>query len=454
MIRNRVMIILNRWHRWGRCRRRHALRLTLAGLAAVLLGSAAASDKVVVLTSYAQPFTARFQAEFERLYPGKRMEVLWRQSSDALAYLQSRRGEVDIYWSPAPGNFALLAQEGRLARLSLDHKELPDQIGGSAISDPNGGFAAFELAGHGIVYNKDALHRLGLPVPVDWPDLTHPAYAGQVQIPIPGRIGFAPVLIETVLQAYGWEIGWALLNEIAGNADFGGAADNRPGADEVVSGAKAARMTIDFFAATVMSNSLSIGFVYPRKTAYNPAHVAVFADAPNPDAARLFVDFVLSEQGQALLLHPDVRRLPVRQAMYDDHPELPARPFAADSMGYDGHLSRARQGLIAALFEAALVRRHTELASVWAQLHRAEAAGLRQHAAVRKARTLLTAAPIGDASQADDGLRARFSHAPFVRETAQQDQTSNDRAQVLADWDETLQARIAAARRELHMAQH
>jgi len=413
----------------------------------------AAIDKVVVLTSYPEELTVRFQAAFERQYPGKRVEILWRQSADAMAYLKRSRGEVDVYWTPAPGNFAALREEGRFARLKLDHKALPGNIGGSPISDPEGYFAAFELAGHGIAYNKDTVHRLGLPAPRDWPDLAHPAYAGLIQVPIPGRIGFAPVLIETVLQGYGWERGWALLSEIAGNADFGGSGDNTPAADEVASGRKAARMTIDFFAATAIANGAPMGFAYPRKTAYNPAQVAVFADAPHPANARAFVDFVLSAQGQGLLLHPDVRRLPVRKALYDAHPELPAQPFAAGNLGYDGKLARARQGLVAALFESALVHRHAELAGLWAEVHRAEAAGLKQHPAIRAARALLSAPPIPDATQADADLRLSFAFPErtpgATREEAAAPVSNPLRDHIEVYWAAELDARITAARNAL-----
>ena len=172
----------------------------LAAAFALVLGFAlapflaqAADERVVVLTSYPEELTVRFQAAFERLHPGKRVEVLWRQPADALAYL--RRGgtrEVDVYWTPSPGNFAALRDEGRLAKIDIDRSALPADIAGYPISDPQGHFAAFELAGYGIAYNVDAVRKLGLAAPRDWPDLADPAYARQVQLPIPGRVGLAP----------------------------------------------------------------------------------------------------------------------------------------------------------------------------------------------------------------------------------------------------------------------
>jgi ABC-type Fe3+ transport system substrate-binding protein len=365
-------------------------------------------DRVIVLTSYAEELTNRFQQAFERRYPGRRVEILWRHSADALAYL--RRGgsrEVDVYWTPAPRNFALLKAEGHLAKLALDTKSLPSSVAGYPISDPEGYFAAFELAGYGILYNPEAVRKLGLPPPRDWRDLADPAYRGQVQLPIPGRVGFAPILIEAVLQGYGWDEGWAVLSAIAANVDFGGG-DRAPDADDVVTGRKAARMTIDFFAAPSRAKETPTAFVYPPRTAYNPAQVAIFAEAPHPAAARDFVDFVLSREAQELLLHPDVRRLPVRQEIYAARPELSAQPFAPGNLAYSDALSRSRQGLVAALFEAALVHPHQTAVSLWNALHRAEQNGQGKATERQEIRRLLTAMPVNDAAQADESLRRLF----------------------------------------------
>jgi ABC-type Fe3+ transport system substrate-binding protein len=385
---------------------RRAAALVLAAFA--MGGAASADDRVVVLTSYAEELTHRYAVAFERAHPGKRVEILWRHSADALAYLEREKGEVDVYWTPAQGNFAILRAANRFRKLELDHGVLPPRIGGQWISAPDGTYAAFELAGHGIVYNKNTIEKLGIAPPADWIDLAGPAYAGKVQIPIPGRVGFAPVLIESVLQGYGWDEGWAALAGIAANADFGAVSDNVPAADSVVSGEKAARMTIDFFAATAIANGAPLGFRYPEKTTYSPAHVAILTDAPHPENARAFVDFVLSPAGQTLLFDADVRRLPARADLYASKPELPARPFAGTSTGYDEPLGRERRGLVAALFKVFLVDRHPELAESWARLHRLETAG-KTSAELELARAILSAAPISATQQADAELRKTFA---------------------------------------------
>lgn len=402
----------------------------------------ASDDRVVVLTSYPEELTARYQTEFERRHPGARVEILWRQSADALAWLRSGgAGQVDVYWTPSPGNFIRLRDEGHFARLGLDGDALPATIAGFPIGDPDGHFAAFELAGYGIAYNVHAVDRLGLPPPADWADLAAPGYAGQLELPIPGRVGFAPVLIEAVLQAHGWERGWALLAEIAANTVFEN--DAGAGVDSVASGERAARLTIDFFAAAAIADGAPMRFVYPPKTAFNPAQIAVFKAAPHPEMARRFVQFALSAEGQALLLDPDVRRLPVRRDLYTTHPELGVQPFAAGNLAYDGELTQARRGLVAALFEAALVAPHAERAPLWRALRAAEQAGRGDEPTIREARTLLTTVPVAASGAADTALRALF--AEHHRQPAETD-TPPARAGVEARWATGIASRTAAAR--------
>lgn len=440
-------------------KRRDWLRALGQGLAAGAAGASGwarsaamppGTGTVVVLTSYAEELSVRYQALFERLHPGTRVEILWRQSADALAYLRRSQGEVDVYWAPAPGNFTALAGEGRFAPLQAmrqDGRALAHAVAGRPIDDPQGRYAAFELAGYGIAYHPAAVQRLGRPAPTDWADLAHPAYAGQIQIPIPGRIGFAPVLIEALLQGPGWDAGWALLAALGANADFGAASDASPGPDQVVSGARAARLTIDFFANQAIAGGAPLAFVYPRRTAYNPAQIGVLADAPHPAMAQAFAALALSDAGQTLLLHPDVRRLPVRPGLYAAHPELPARPFAPGNLAYDGLLTRARNGLVAALFDLALVQRHDEQAALWAALHRAEQARPGD-SGVREVRALLSAPPVSEAQQADPALRQRFAW-PERRPGQPEPASDPAREALLAHWAAERDARMAVARQRL-----
>jgi ABC-type glycerol-3-phosphate transport system substrate-binding protein len=176
--------------------------------------------------------------------------------------------------------------------------------------------------------------------------------------------------------------------------------------------------------------------------------VAIFANAPHPVAAREFVDFVLSPESQEMLLHPDVRRLPVRKEIYDAHPELTARPFAPGNLSYDDALRRSRQGLVAALFEIALVETHKNAVPLWSLLHRAGQEGRGTAADRQEIHSLLAAVPVNDAAQADERLRRLFDFPDRVPGEPEPPVTP-ERQAIEARWRVDIAARLDKARQKL-----
>jgi len=382
-----------------------ALGLGAAGLLAAPLpaiGKTRERQPVVIVTSYNDEVFSRFEAAFEKAHPQYKLQLVWRMPHDALPYLRlPQQGGADMYWSASPRTFAALAAEGAWQPLGIDLSGLPKAVGKARLADADGFYTATEMAGYGFILNPGALAKLGLAEPQDWTDLTAPAWAGQLVMPIPSRVGFAPVMVDILLQAYGWEKGWAVWSAIAGNA---GSLMDRGSTfvtDEVASGRRALGLSIDFFAVAAIANGAPLRFAYPAHSGINPAHIAITKSAANPAGARAFAQFILAANGgQKIITHREIHKLPVRPAVYRDLPGDYYNPFAAAERGafdYDGDLTRQRLGLLSALFEQMLIREHGELVGLWQRLHRAEAAGRD----VKTARKLLES-PLISAAEADD----------------------------------------------------
>lgn len=389
-------------------------RLLGAGAAAVAAGMfaprgapAAAPAPIVVMTSYQTEPLAVFERAFERAYPQYRLQIVWRMPVDILPWLRKPDHGIDVYWGASPRTFATLAGEGAFAPLDVDRGGLVDRIGRTQISDPQGRYAATEMAAYGYVVNPGALARLGLPMPADWEALADPRWAGQIALPIPARVGFAPPIVDLVLQAYGWDAGWALWSAIAGNAVLVDAGSTFV-TDEVASGRVALGISIDFFVASAIANGAPVRFEYPAHTALNPGHVARMQGSPNPQGARAFVEFVLSDAGQRLLLDPDIRKLPARESAYADARAPRFNPFVAGREGrmdYDDVRGRPRLALDAALFEQWLIADHDELKRLWRRVAALEARGRD----ARAARAMLTRVPLTEAQAADPALQRQFA---------------------------------------------
>lgn len=409
---------------------RQAGALATAGAAAPLW--AATRRDVVVLTAYPDAVVSRFEAAFEKAWPQYRLRVVWRMPHDALPYLrQPGQGGVDVYWSASPRTYAQLKAEQALRKLPVSLAGLPGRVGGSVIDDPDGYFAASEVAGYGFAVNPAYLAREGLPVPADWTDLARPAFAGHLLVPDPVEVGFAPVLVDIPLQAYGWDTGWALWSAIAANARFVGRGGNFV-SDEIGGGRSGVGLSIDFFVAAAIANGAPLDFVYPRQGGVNPAHVAVTAGSPNPAGAKAFVEFVLSEGGQRILAHPDIRKLPVRPSVYAGLPAGYHNPFSVAGQGgyrYDNGRGRGRAAPVAAAFGQVFVQPRERLAALWRRLRAADADTWSQ------AWPLLTAPPCAEAEVEDVAVQ----HAFFAR---RDDPAAEVRARALElEWAARAQAR-------------
>lgn len=357
--------------------------------------SLADPTKVVVMTSYPQEVVSQFEAAFEQQYPQYKLEVLWRQSRDAMAYIQDTSHRVDVYWSPAQRNFAQLEKMQAFQPLDIDLDGLPAAVNGFALREGN--HIATEIAGYGIVSNPQVLASAGLAAPRSWTDLADPAFNGKIALPVPSKVGYAPPLIDILLQGYGWQDGWNLLQAIAANAELVTSGATFV-SDDVASGRLLAGLTIDFFTASAIANGAPLQFVYPELTGYSPAHLAILKNAGNPAGAQAFSRFVLSEKGQKLLFHPDIRKLPVRPSVYADKPAGYFNPFENNPVFvYDTRRGLARQDITNALFDAIITRNHASLQHALSAIREASRQLGTDALNVVRARQLLNTLPIDEA---------------------------------------------------------
>ncbi|MGO9133733.1 MAG: ABC transporter substrate-binding protein [Methylovirgula sp.] len=352
---------------------RQAGRTVLRAIAITLVSSIAfaaqAKDSLTVVTGYSDDFAQTFEAAFEAMHPDVTITMLHKGGREAMSFLAARdHGGADVYWA-ASGNFSLLRKVGAFATLTIDRKALPGTLGGMPLSDPSGAFEGFEVAGYGLAYGPKAFWA-GKAAPQTWADAAKPDLEGKIIMPTP-HVGFAAALYEIILQSEGWEKGWALLSEIAGNAAL---TDNPHGLDAIEIGKAALFLAIDFHPLDAAAKGQPIAIAYPQKTAFLPAYVAELANAPHPQAAKAFIDFLLSQDGQKLLLKPGIDRHPVRPDAYPA--EGVTNPFtlpATALVAFDPDLAQIRRNLDAALFTAALATPHDGLVALWRQIHAAEA---------------------------------------------------------------------------------
>ncbi|HEC06435.1 MAG TPA: extracellular solute-binding protein [Thiolapillus brandeum] len=423
--------------------------------ASVFLGMStlvqATEGKLVVVTSYPPDTTTTFKKAFEKKYPGIKVEMLKKKTTAGVKYLQETAGNntSDLFWASAPDAFEILKGDDLLQKYQTKVKGIPEKVGAFPINDPDGYYKGFAASGYGIMWNTRYLKAKKLPVPHEWEDLTKAVYHNHVGMSAPSRSGTTHLTVETVLQGKGWEEGWATWKEIAGNMktiterSFGVP-------DGVNSGQFGIGIVIDFFGLSSKASGFPVDFVYPSVTTLVPANIAIVKNAPHRETAADFIEFLLSDEGQALLLDPKIMRLPVNPKAYAKAPANFPNPFKDNSIGsgvkFDLALSKSRYNVVNSLFDVMITYRLDDLRTAVKAIQDAEAAlqGNNNPAAqklIAQAKDLVNAVPIDAAKASDEAFNSIFKKKRKKAST----KVTGRQAEIEQQWDEMIKANYAKA---------
>ncbi len=433
---------------------------TLGVLAAVLALAVAAApfsagameNKLVVVTSYPPDTTNTVKAAFEKKHPGVKVEMLRKKTTAGIKYLQETAGNnrSDMFWASAPDAFEVLKADGLLQKYEVKVKGIPEKVGAFPINDPEGYYKGFAASGYGIMWNTRYLKAKKLPVPKSWADLAKPVYHGHVGMSAPSRSGTTHLTVETLLQGKGWEEGWATWKAIAGN--FKTVTERSFGVpDGVNSGQFGLGIVIDFFGLSSEASGFPVKFLYPPVTTLVPANIAIVSKAPHPKAAAAFIEFLLSSEGQEVLLDPKIRRLPVNPATYAKAPADFPNPFKDKSIGaavkFDLELSKNRYNVINSLFDVMVTYRLDDLRAATKAIQNAEATmGGKANAEARKlideAKALVAAVPIEAAQASAPEFNSIFKKKRKKATT----KVTGRQAEIEQAWDAKVKANYTKAR--------
>lgn len=156
------------------------------------------------------------------------------------------------------------------------------------------GYSASAL---GITYNTN----LVAAPPKDWSDMASPEWKDAVNIPDPTLSGSALDFVSGYIHEKG-DAGWQMFESLKQNG-VAMAGANQEALDPVVTGARNAVMAgVDYMAYSAKAKGEPVDIVYPESgTVINPRPAMILKDSPNLDNARLFIDYLLSDEGQQLV---------------------------------------------------------------------------------------------------------------------------------------------------------
>ncbi|MEN9840271.1 MAG: hypothetical protein RL376_71 [Verrucomicrobiota bacterium] len=347
------------------------------------------------------------------------------------AFLASGVGcGIDVFFGGGAFDFISQARAGRLVPMVAHGEPVPEWMreavvplrhAGDDFRDAEGRWTGAVLSSFGIVYNRDALRRLGLPAPTAWADLVDPRYLGALALADPTKSGSMNKAFETVVQqrmhavvkaqtaslengdesarreaeraavAEGWGEGLRLLLRIAANARyFTDSAQKVP--IDVAAGNCAAGMGIDFYgrqqveALARRAGSERVVYVAPAGgTVYSVDPIGLLRGAPHPQAARELIAFVMSIEGQRLWNQKPgtpggpgrfaLRRLPVRKDLYGETEAAEWRsdpgesPYTlAQPLVYRPEWTGALFGELRFILRVMCLDAHPELTAAWREI--------------------------------------------------------------------------------------
>lgn len=168
-------------------------------------------------------------------------------------------------------------------------------------------YVAQGISALGIVWNT----KSGTPEPRDWADLTGPGFKQAVTMPDPALSGASLDLLLGLQNAQG-EAAWKLFETLRDNG-MTISGPNAQALTPVLQGAKAAVFgAVDYVSYASVEKGESVKVIFPAGgTAIAPRPMMILKTARQPDEARKFVDYVLSEEGQRAVA--DAWLMPARQ---------------------------------------------------------------------------------------------------------------------------------------------
>lgn len=184
-----------------------------------------------------------------------------------------------------------------------------------ALYDADGFYYSTKLITTGIMYNTQAAMK-----PTSWADLAKPEAKGLVTMPSPLASGAALIHAQTLAGVEG--LGWDYYKNLKANGAVA-AGGNGAILKSVATGEKAYGFVVDYLPIREKAKGAPVEFVFPKEgvsAVTEPA--AILSSTKHADAAKKFIDYVLSQKGQEGFLK--LGYIPARNGMAVP-PGFPAR---------------------------------------------------------------------------------------------------------------------------------
>jgi iron(III) transport system substrate-binding protein len=263
---------------------------------------AKATGKLSVYSALNETTNNEFVKAFKAANPGVEVDLL---PMAAAGELQTRirtekaSPKADVFIGGSSEFHDALGKEGLLEA----YKSPNASIVGSTFKDPNGFWTGWYIGIFGFVYNTDrfAKEMANVQKPTTWDDLLDPAWKGKLAYPDPVKTGGGFIFMATQVFRFNKDEEKAMeyMKKLHANiAQYTGTATQV--IQLVAQGQFIGGLNWAHDILTTKAQGLPIDLIVPEMTGFEIGAVSIVKGGPNPIAARVFVDWVLTKQAGEL----------------------------------------------------------------------------------------------------------------------------------------------------------
>lgn len=294
--------------------------LVLACCAAAFLFSGCGSDgekkaaaveapkgEVNLYTSQPEADAQKLAEAFNKKYPDVKVKVFRSGTEEVISKVMAEKKmgkiQADVLLVADAATFEQLKREAILDNYeSPEMKAIPE-----ALVDKDHTYAGTKVIATGIMYNTNLVKE----APASFMDLTKPVYKDVGIMPSPLYSGAAAYNLSLLTRTDG--LGWEWYEGLKNN---GMKVDKGNGGilKAVSEGTKGVGVIVDYMVYRAAAKGAPVKFVYPSEgSPVVTEPIGIVKDSPNTKLAKLFEDFVLSEDGQKFTA--EIGYTPVRKGI-------------------------------------------------------------------------------------------------------------------------------------------
>lgn len=274
-----------------------------------MIEAAKKEGKVIWYTSLALPSSTTLAHAFMGKYKGIEVEVHRTGSQRVLQRVMQEISagikNADVIHTSDAGHFVMLKEKGLL----MKHVPKGTEPFPEGFKDKDGFYYGMRATLSVIAYNPKVI--ADKDAPKTWQDLLDSKWRAKEVTAHPGYSGIIMTHVLALVKQYGWDY----FKELAKNKLHIVQSANDP-AGVVASGERPLGVNgAEYFYYKTLKQGNPLKIVYPKEgVPLVVSPTAIAKDAPHPNAARLFTEFIFMREAQQVLAD--------KEGLYTGHPEV------------------------------------------------------------------------------------------------------------------------------------